>query len=152
MTEPESESGDDGSVARCTICHHEARKEIESACRALRPERQIAEQFSVSKAAINRHKRHMAVSITDSAARRKELERRLGKAKDDRDYAVLSRELRALEEHEIRLKQESSLDKPLKEQPGFQLFLTHLLNTIGECERCRELVLNASHPGDTRSE
>jgi hypothetical protein len=159
MTESETESGEPTQEplqarfgAKCTVCAHPQLEDIEKAILSRASEHEISCQFSLSKSAINRHKRHSARNSTDLAGRKAELQRRLGKAKDDKDYALLSRELRALEEHEARLQQEAGVDRPLHEHVGFQAFLTHLLNTIGDCDRCREAVLEAAHPGDTRSE
>ena len=144
-----SERTDVVTVVRCTICLHERRLDIEKALEDSRPETSIALEFGVSRAAVGRHKQHSVRKTADVAGRKAELQRRLGKARDDKDYALLSRELRALEEHELRVQQQEGVDKPLHELPGFQTFLTHLLNTIGECSVCREAVLEAGPPGDT---
>lgn len=160
MTEPNAESDTESASApepkqfgsKCTVCAHPQLEEIEKAIQSRASEHEISCQFSLSKSSINRHKRHNARNPADLAARKAELQKRLGKAKDDKDYALLSRELRALEEHELRVQQEAGVDKPLSEQPGFQAFLTHLLNTIGDCEFCKSRILEAAHPGDTRSE
>jgi hypothetical protein len=54
--------------ARCSVCKHERRSEIESAMVAGRPLRVIGKEFSIGKNAIDRHqKRHLAQSIANAS-------------------------------------------------------------------------------------
>jgi len=51
--------------SKCTICFHPQRAEIEKAIVSGEPERTIASQFSVSKAAVHRHKKHMQIAVPE---------------------------------------------------------------------------------------
>jgi hypothetical protein len=78
--------------------------------------------------------------------------RRAQREKNTKDMAIASRELRALDEHEVRLTQEANTERALSDHPAWEMFRTHLLNTIGECPGCSAAILGAMPGGDTRSE
>jgi hypothetical protein len=56
----------------CTICSHEARKEIEKAMVPSGSIRGIARRFAVSEDALSRHKAHLSGAIVKAADRREE--------------------------------------------------------------------------------
>ena len=72
----------------CSICSHPQRPEIDRALLAAEPERAIAGRYGVSRAALGRHRAHIAAAVAQSQALT--IERLLG------DLADLQRRALAL--------------------------------------------------------
>lgn len=53
-------------AGKCTICHHKKRKDIDEAILSGSPIRIIADRYGVSLGAINRHRAHIPVALSEA--------------------------------------------------------------------------------------
>ncbi len=56
----------------CTVCAHESRERIDKAIVSGKSNRTIASQFRLTRAAVQRHKKHVATALVSAATRRNE--------------------------------------------------------------------------------
>lgn len=144
-----------GRKTRCSVCLHAERSAIDDLLVKLAPEEQVAKRFGLSKPAVHRHKAHIhklavegkgADALEPMRLRLRDIAHRAREQKRVGDELAAMKELRALEELEIRLEVEKGSTALLTSSPAWQAFARKLLNALSECSSCRKRVM-AAMPG-----
>lgn len=144
-----------GKKTRCSACLHAERSAIDDLLIKMTPEREVGKRFGLTSASLHRHKAHIhklavegkgADALEPMRLRLRDIAHRAREQKRVGDELAAMKELRALEELEIRLEVEKGSTQLLTSSPAWQAFARKLLDSLAGCPSCTKSVVK-SMPG-----